>query len=347
MVNTEFCLVFVACFAVSWGLTILAGKLAVWLKMMDEPNKDRKIHKEPTPLGGGIAIFAVFFLFVFLFQEYLTAGQLEMKHWLGFFIGASFLMIGGSLDDKFDLSPGKQIIWPLLAVASVIIGGVEIEKVTNPLGGYIYLDQFFLSEILIIVWLMVMMYTTKLLDGVDGLVSGLGAIGGIIIFLFTITTQYFQPDIALASLAFASACLGFLVMNWHPAKIFLGEGGSLLIGFILGVLAIISGGKIAIALLVLGIPIMDVAWIIIRRLAKGKNPFRFADKKHLHYRLLDLGLSPRKTVLVFYIFAAFFGLAGLFLQSIGKVLAVSALMIIMLGIIVFFTRLDKEKTGHE
>ena len=129
-----------------------------------------------------------------------------------------------------------------------------------------------------------MMYTTKLLDGVDGLVSGLGVIGGFVIFLFTATTNYFQPDIALASAIFGGASLGFLIFNWHPAKIFLGEGGSLLIGYILGVLAIISGGKIAIALLILGIPILDVLWTIIRRLLKKQNPFKFSDKLHLHHR---------------------------------------------------------------
>jgi predicted adenine nucleotide alpha hydrolase (AANH) superfamily ATPase len=134
---------------------------------------------------------------------------------------------------------------------------------------------------------------------------------------------------------------GFLIFNWHPAKIFLGEGGSLLLGYILGVLAIISGGKIAIALLVMGIPILDVAWTILRRVLSGKNPFRFADKKHLHHRLLALGLGQRKTVLIFYGLSLIFGLSGLFLQSRGKFLALIILIILMFVIVVAFGFLDK------
>jgi predicted adenine nucleotide alpha hydrolase (AANH) superfamily ATPase len=184
------------------------------------------------------------------------------------------------------------------------------------------------------------MYTTKLLDGVDGLVSGVVAIGGLIIFLFTLTTRYYQPNLAFAALLLTAVCLGFLIFNWHPAKIFLGEGGSLLLGYILGVLAIISGGKIAIALLVMGLPILDVAWTIVRRLLKGKNPFRFADRQHLHHRLLGLGLNQKQTVLVFYALALLFGLSGLFLQSLGKFLALLVLVVLMFIIVVIFWRLD-------
>jgi len=178
------------------------------------------------------------------------------------------------------------------------------------------------------------MYTTKLLDGIDGLVTGVSAIGGLVIFLFTITTKYYQPDIGLAALILTGVCLGFLVFNWHPAKIFLGEGGSLLLGYVLGVLAIISGGKIAITLLIMGIPILDVAWTIIRRVARGKNPFKFADRGHLHFRLVDSGLGVKKTVLVFYAFALIFGLSGLFLQSRGKMLALIILFAVMIIMII-------------
>ncbi|MCU0679584.1 MAG: undecaprenyl/decaprenyl-phosphate alpha-N-acetylglucosaminyl 1-phosphate transferase, partial [Planctomycetes bacterium] len=114
------------------------------------------------------------------------------------------------------------------------------------------------------------------------------------------------------------------------------------LGYILGVLAIISGGKIAIALLVMGLPILDVAWTIIRRLAAGKNPFKFADRKHLHFRLLDLGFGQRKTVLLYYFFSAIFGLSALFLQSRGKLLALSVLLLIMLIFIIGFNYLDKK-----
>ena len=250
-------------------------------------------------------------------------------------------MIGGFLDDKYNLKPIQQFIFPCLAIISVIAGGVQIEKITNPLGGYFYLGSA--SAILIILWLLGMMYTTKLLDGLDGLVAGLTAIGSLTIFLFTLTSKYYQPDIGLAALVLAAASIGFLFFNWHPARVFLGEGGSLFLGYALGVLAIISGGKIAIALLVMGIPILDVVWTILRRLLAGQNPFSFADRKHLHFRLLNLGLTVKKSVLLFYAISIIFGLSALFLQSIGKVLALIALASIMLLIVISFAYLDRNR----
>lgn len=333
-------IIFIFTFLLSLILTVSAKRVAFRFSIVDEPGLRRKIHKVKTPLLGGAAIFLSFFIILFFVQNKILAGDLEARHWLGFFAGACFLMIGGYLDDKYNIKPKFQIIFPVLAVISVLLGGIGIEKITNPAGGFIYLGAF--SGILIVIWLLGMMYTTKLLDGVDGLVAGVTAIGGMIIFLFTMTTKYYQPDIGIAALILAAACLGFLALNWHPAKIFLGEGGSLFLGYALGVLAIISGGKIAIALLVMGIPIMDLIWTIIRRMLAGKNPFKFADRKHLHFRLLDLGLSQKKVVLLYYFFAAIFGLSALFLQSKGKLLILGVLIAIMLCIVAGFGYFDKK-----
>jgi len=333
-----FVLAFVLALGLSLILTPLASRLAVRLQIVDRPDNIRKIHSKPIPLLGGAVIFLVFFAVIFLFYKQLLIGNLNLHHWLGFFIGGLILIIGGTLDDKYNFSPKQQIIFPLLAIAAVLFGGVEILKFSNPLGGYFSLETIaWLSPIFISLWLLGMMYTTKLLDGVDGLVGGVSSIGALVIFLFTLTTKYYQPDIAFASLVLAGAILGFLVYNFNPASIFLGEGGSLFLGFALGVLAIISGGKIAIALLVMGIPILDVAWTILRRLLSGKNPFKSADKKHLHHRLLALGLSQRQTVFVFYFLSASFGLTGLFLQSQGKLLVLGILVLIMLALVISFS----------
>jgi len=333
--------IFIITLLSSAALTFLVMKLAAKLGITDKPDEDRKIHAREVPLLGGLAVFAAFFIILYFVRDKLLLSNLEPRHWLGFFAGGVFLMIGGFLDDKYNLKPLKQFIWPILAIASVIGGGAAIEKITNPLGGFIYLGA--LSALLISAWLLGMMYTTKILDGLDGLVAGLTAIGAMVIFLFTQSQKYHQPDIGLAALILAAACAGFLFFNWHPAKIFLGEGGSLFLGYALGVLAIISGGKIAIALLVMGIPILDVAWTIIRRLAAGKNPFKFADRRHLHFRLLDLGLSVRKSVLLFYAVSLIFGSCALILQSIGKVLALAILFAIMVLVVTFFTYLDKKR----
>jgi len=320
--------------------TILIKKLAIHFNVLDKPNAERKIHKENIPLLGGLAIFLAFFLSLFIFRHELIVGILTYSHWFWFFFGACFLMIGGFFDDKYKISPLKQIICPIIAIICIIIGGIGIGKITNPFGGLLYFTEI-ASISFTVIWLLAMMYTTKLLDGMDGLVSGISGIGGLVIFLFTITTKYYQPDIALAAIIFCAACLGFLIFNWHPAKIFLGEGGSLLLGYVLGVLAIISGGKIAIALLILGLPLLDFGWTILRRLLARKNPFRSADKKHLHFRLLDLGFGQRRTVLIFYAFSLFFGLSGLFLQSKGKILAVSTLILIMIFLIIGLSSLEK------
>lgn len=331
------------------GLTYFVRKLALKCKIVDLPIGERKIHRQAMPLMGGLAIFLAFFIGILLKRDIILATNLEPSHYIGFFVGGLCLMLGGILDDKYNLRPGQQLIFPLLAVLSVVAGGVSIEKITNPFGfaqggpfgQFIYLSGF-VSSLLIGVWLFGMMYTTKLLDGLDGLVTGISSIGAFIIFLFTLTTKYYQPDIAMVSLILSASAFGFLLWNFHPAKIFLGEGGSLFLGYALGVLSIISGGKIAIALLIMGIPILDVIWTIIRRLAKGKNPFKAADRGHLHHRLFDLGLGQRRTVLIFYAFATIFGLSGLFLQSRGKVFAVGALLLLMLIIIGLFAWMDKQ-----
>lgn len=330
--------IFASTLAFSAVLTYFIRKMALALNIVDLPAGERKIHKTAMPLGGGLAIFSAFFFFLWLNRDILLSTNLTARHYIGFFVGGAFLMLGGFLDDKYNLKPGKQLIFPLLAVIAVVWGGVSIEKITNPFGGYIYLGIW--SSVLIGLWLFGMMYTTKLLDGMDGLVTGISSIGAFIIFLFTLTTRYYQPDIALASLILSAAAFGFLIWNFHPAKIFLGEGGSLFLGYALGVLSIISGGKIAIALLIMGIPILDVAWTIIRRLAQGKNPFKAADRRHLHHRLFDLGIGQRWTVMIFYLFATVFGLAGLFLQSMGKVLAVGGLLFLMAAMMGLFSWID-------
>lgn len=355
--SIDYIFYFILSIFLAYLLTILVKRLAWRYKIVDSPSLFRKIHIKTTPLLGGVAIFLTTALIMFLVRQQLVAGDLAYHHWLGVLAGAIFLIIGGVLDDKYNLEPKYQIIWPVLAALSVVAGGVGIEKVSNPFGSLLYLDQLkfpimawqgqmhyfvLIADLFTIFWIVGMIYTTKLLDGLDGLVSGMAAIASFIIFLFTITTKYYQPDIALASLILAGACLGFLILNWHPAKIFLGESGSLFLGFMLGVLSIISGGKIAIALLIMGIPILDVIWTIIRRLHNGHNPFKHSDRKHLHFRLLDLGLGTRKTVIIYYLLAAIFGLSALFLQSLGKLVSLLVLGIIMLIIVSIFAYLDKK-----
>ena len=323
-------------------LTVLCTFSVRWLakkwQIIDAP-AERKVHGRPVPLLGGLAIFVSFFIVLGLakfFTQYLN-GNLSNRQLTALFLGGAILMIGGFLDDKYNLRPRWQIIFPILAVVAVLCGGVNLKEITNPWGGTVTLNFWHwgsfipLTQLLVFGWLMGMMYTTKLLDGLDGLVAGLTAIGSMMIFFLANSQKFYQPDIALIALIFAAANFGFLIFNFYPAKIFLGEGGSLMSGFILGFLAIVAGGKIATTLLVMGVAALDIVMVIVRRVYRGQ-PFWQADAGHLHHRLLALGFSQRQIVLFFYCLAAGFGILTLFLQSRGKILAL--LLLVIVGVLI-------------
>lgn len=343
-------IVFVLAGIFSFALVPMVRKLAWRTNAVDIPAsaKDRKVHNEPTPLLGGLAVFLSFSLLVFLVYLWgvdFTASRIEAKHLLGIFFGGALLMIGGFLDDRYRLPPVKQIIWPILAIIAVTASGIGVAYITNPFGGPLGTEQLrldtyqkilfwfhgwpykitFLADAFTFFWLLGMMYTTKFLDGLDGLVSGVTIIGALIIAALSLDPVVHQSGTAFLAIILAGAFAGFLLWNWHPANIFLGEGGSLFAGFMLGVLSIISGSKVATTALVLGIPILDVAWVIARRLVWERHSPFLADSRHLHFRLLAIGLSQRKAVMVLYGLTLYFGITALFLQSRGKLIAFAIL----------------------
>lgn len=345
---------FLSSFLLALVVTPLVRALMRQYHVIDRPKSaERKIHKKNIALGGGLALFLSFFLVVSVGSSLGDFGQdVQVRHLIGLFCGGAILMIGGLLDDRLRLRPLQQLIAPLLAACTVILFGIGPHEITNPLGGNIPLDQWIIvfphlgqwvvfADLLVFWWLMGVMFTTKLLDGLDGLVTGVSAIGGLMIFFLSMQAQWFQPDVARLSIAFTGVCLGFLVWNWHPATIFLGEGGSLFTGFMIGALAIISGGKIATTLLVLAIPMLDILRVLFSRIHKKRSPFE-GDSEHLHFRLLQSGLSQRQTVLLFYAISFLFGITTLFLQSKEKLLALIFLLILMLLVGIWFARRDKE-----
>jgi len=334
---------FLLAFVISLFLTPAVRSLMRRFNIVDLPRTEkRKIHKQKIPLGGGWAIFASFFLVVLLVVNKMGV-SVEAKYLWALFLGGLILMIGGFLDDKYNLSPKKQIIFPIITALLIIAFGIGPEVITNPLGGVFNFnklalgDWLWLADLMVLIWLMVMMFTTKLLDGLDGLTTGIVFIGTIMIAFLSLQAKWYQPDLALLALIFAGACLGFLIWNFHPAKIFLGEGGALFLGFMLGSLAIISGGKIATTLLVMGVPVMDMIRVVILRLQK-KQPFYVGDSEHLHFRLLQSGLSQRQAVLLLYSLAFLFGITTLFLQSSEKLVALAFLFVLMLLLGIWFTR---------
>lgn len=328
-------------------LTLAVKRIVRRLQIVDQTILDRKIHTAPIPLLGGAAVFLGFFMIlaVSYFWQPGIFIHLSGRQLSAIFGGCLILMIGGFLDDKYNLRPRSQIIFPILAALIIIYFGTNLKEITNPFGGTFKLtfgrfgSHFLLVEIITFFWLMGMMYTTKLLDGLDGLVTGLTAIGSLMIFFLCLTPRFYQIDVAQVALIFAAANLGFLIFNFYPAKIFLGEGGSLMTGFVLGVLSIVAGGKIATALLVFGIAALDIVVVVLRRLKK-KQPIFSGDSGHLHFRLLQAGLNQRQVVLLFYLLAIIFGILTLFLQSKGKFFAIIILFLIALGVGVI---VDKKK----
>jgi UDP-GlcNAc:undecaprenyl-phosphate GlcNAc-1-phosphate transferase len=196
------------------------------------------------------------------------------------------------------------------------------------------------ADLFAFVWLFGMMFTTKFLDGLDGLVAGIVTIAAVVMYLVSLQPQWYDPQVAMLSIIFAGTCLGFLIWNFNPAKIFLGEGGSLMTGFILGCLAIISKSKIAVTFMVVGIPMIDVIRVIIIRLRKGK-PVYMGDREHLHYRLLESGLSHRQSVLLLYAISSLFGMIALFLQTERQFIALAFLFILMLLIGMWLSKRER------
>lgn len=346
---------FLSAALLSFLLTIAVRKLAFHFDITDKPDAPRKIHPRSTPLLGGLAPFLAFW-FVILGLAYfigaLPARYIVTSHLVGLLVGGVILMLGGWLDDKYNLAPRYQIIFPILSVFAILGSGIGINFVTNPLGGGLWhLDRWQIGSFVIladgftILWLLGTMYTTKLLDGLDGLVSGITVVSAFIIFALSLTPKTFQPDVALLAVVLAGAVLGFLVWNFHPARIFLGEGGSVWVGFMLGVLAIISGGKVATALLVMGVPILDVAWVITRRVFWERKSLGEADAKHLHFRLLTAGLSQRKSLLLLWGLSALFGATSLFLQTKGKVYSLLILLLVAVVLALWVTKKSKSSVS--
>lgn len=352
-------------FIVTVVMTPLIGKLAGRFGILDRPDSGRKRHVRVTPLMGGVAILAGLTVAVAVAQltGALPGEHIKGKFLIGILLASALLVFGGTLDDKFDFSPWKQIIWPILAALVVVASGIGVTFITNPFGGQLYLNEHvvtvlwwqdipykltLLADIFTVVWLLTMTYTTKFLDGLDGLVGGVTVIGGFVIAAVSMMRDVSQPDTAILALIVAAAFFGFLLFNFHPARIFLGEGGSTLAGFLLGVLAIISGGKIATTLLVLGLPLFDAGTVVLRRLIERRSPAR-ADRSHLHFRLLDIGFSPRLAVLTFYLVAVLFGSATLFLKGGQKLVALTviAALFFLLGSLWTATLRWRRKDGSD
>ena len=298
---------------------------------IDEPKVARKTHKGGVSTLGGVGIFisiSIVLIGVLLFSDELSSGAMQNQHFVGYLLGGLILMIGGLADDKFNLRARYSILFPIIAALVAAGFGIGVSKITNPLGGFFEIGEIF-SFGITFVWLLGMTYVTKLLDGLDGLSSGVSSVAGLMMGALALSVAFYQPDSALLAFIMVAGFLGYLVWNWSPASIYYGEAGSTFVGYSIGVLAVIGGGKIATALLVMAIPLFDIIFVLWDRYRCG-SPLFAGDRRHLHFRLRDLGLSTRSIVLIYYAVALIFGLTTLIFESWQKLLVLGILFIAML-----------------
>ncbi|MGM0419969.1 MAG: MraY family glycosyltransferase [Bacillota bacterium] len=286
--------VFLISLIITYVTTPIVRRLAIKFKVVDEPGR-RRINIKPVPNLGGIAIYLGFTTAV-LFG---SSSGLERT---GIIFGGTLIMLIGVIDDLVELSPRVKLLGQTLAAGVLILAGVSIQFISNPFSeGMFYLGWFAIPVTLL--WIVGVTNTVNLVDGLDGLAAGVSTIAAVT--LLVVSLQEGQVLTAILTAALAGSSLGFLRFNFYPARIFMGDGGAMMIGYILAAVSIIGALKSAAAMtlfvpvLALGIPIFDTAFAIVRRLYY-KQPIGRADNGHLHHRLLALGWNQRQSVLIVY-----------------------------------------------
>jgi UDP-GlcNAc:undecaprenyl-phosphate GlcNAc-1-phosphate transferase len=305
--------------------------LAFRLGAVAEPG-ERRIHRSPTARLGGLAMYLGFGLSAALFSTNPST--------LGLLLSAAVITTLMVFDDLGGVRPVFKLVFQVVAsLLAILVFGIYIRYVGLP-GGHVINLAFAVSVPLTLIWFVGLQNTVNLLDGVDGLAAGVVAIVAATLLLAAINRA--ESDIVILAGALIGACGGFLLFNWHPARVFMGDSGSNFLGFTLAALSVLSvaKGAIAVALVVpvaaLAIPIIDTAWAIVRRRLSGKS-IAAPDTEHLHHRLLDFGLSPRETALVFYFGTAIFGAFGLAIYGHKRVL-LGAILLMLLGIVIILLR---------
>jgi UDP-N-acetylmuramyl pentapeptide phosphotransferase/UDP-N-acetylglucosamine-1-phosphate transferase len=333
-----------AAFVVSVVLVPFGIRAAWRLGVVDRPTGD-KIHRQPTPLMGGAAVAVAFLLAVVVWQ--LVAWRLhalrtplwENPQLIGFLVGCGFAAALGVYDEVFTLSPRAHFAGQIAVVVVALLAQFPvIRTVSNPLIRSIYEQGHvgvqsdiivppILAYLFTIFWIVGMMNTVNFLDGLDGLAGGVSAIAALFLGLWAVVSvavNHYPPTMndqnVILPLILCGAILGFLVFNWAPARVFMGDSGAMFIGFALGALSIFGPVKLGTALLLLIVPIIDVAWAIVRRLLSRRS-FATGDKHHIYHRLLELGMSRRSVVLAFYALCVGLGLIDLMLTKSQKLAA--------------------------
>ncbi len=325
----------VIAFIFSFASTPLVKHLAIKWKAVDIPKDGRRMHKSPIPRLGGLAI-------IFGFIVSMLCFGVMTREVMSIMAGALIIAVMGIVDDIKALDAKPKFLIQIIAATIVVIGGdMKIQVFTNPFlwsdATYLLLPDW-ISVILSIVWIVFITNSVNFIDGLDGLAAGVSAIMSVsMVFIATRLGEYY---VAVIGVALMGACFGFLPYNFNPAKIFMGDTGSTFLGFILASLSIIGVFKsfaiisFAVPLLILGLPMFDAIFAMVRRVSKGQSPMQ-ADRGHLHHRLIDMGFSQKQSVFILYIISGILGLSAIILAESGSLRAMlllaSVLVVILVG----------------
>ena len=304
--------------------TPVIRSLAFRIGAVDVPRDTRRIHDHPIPRMGGLAIFFGFILSVLIFQPLTT----ELR---GMLLGAVVIVILGILDDIFVLPALPKFFVQIGAALIAVLYGNRIDFLSNPnvFSKNPFWELGWLAIPITVLWIVGITNAVNLIDGLDGLVCGVSTISSMTLLVIALAME--EPDVAILMGALSGACIGFLPYNLNPAKIFMGDTGSTFLGFILAVVSIQGLFKFytiisfAVPFLMLGLPIFDTCFAILRRVSHGQSPMK-PDRGHIHHRLIDMGFSQKQAVAVLYIISAILGLSAVVLTTIGVVRAMLFLL---------------------
>ena len=327
----EYAGLFLASLTLSFLLAYPVRALALSLDVVDHPEK-RKMHPIPVPLMGGLAIYGAFAavsFFDFIFFRPIAEGALNP--YLGMMAGATVVLVLGIYDDVFGVKAMTKFAGQTLAALVVVAMGARIDWFTNPLGDSFHIG--WLGIPLVVIWIVGVTNAVNLIDGLDGLAAGIGGIAAMGIFAVALAQNHF---VAGAAIILAGSIIGFLKHNFYPARLFLGDTGSMLIGFLLAVIGLNGSLKATTAamlflpIIVLGVPILDTFFAIFRRARRRVSPFK-ADREHIHHRLVRIGLHHRNVVLVMYFVCAYLALTAYSIAQFPYQTALLFVVLLLMG----------------
>lgn len=360
---------FVVALVVSLLMTPIAAKIAWKVDAVDYPDS-RRINRQPIPRMGGIAIFSgilAMLLVRYLGSQYLGWSMAftpspHLRNVDYFLLGISFVIVfvTGVIDDCVSLSPRKKLFGQILASCVAVASGLVIGDIVNPSSAYELIHVGWLTYPITVIYLVAYTNIFNLIDGLDGLASGIAFIASVTLTVLSLLRG--QVDAATLAIAMAGSTLGFLKYNFNPASIFLGDSGSLLLGFTLATISLLSVTRISslttiiVPLVVAGIPIIDTLSAIIRR-SRAHVSVGQADRGHIHHRLLDEGFDQRQTVLVIYAWTVLLSIGAIVMTQIGPIARIAVFIILVMASVLIAAKLKlfspvllhhyNPRTGHD